>query len=133
MRIVDTVRFFRHLEKMGEASGGKRIFYAFVNIIIMALGVGFAMCVVWLFKSFTNTLQNFVLNWMGIIVCIGLTLLCFLQGFIAQLVLAVTTGVGMFRKEPAGQRAPNAVAFVIAFSTTVGLVVGVILYLIYCT
>ena len=118
--------FLRHITKMIGASGNKRIPYALGNILIMALGVVFALCVKWLWGGAADGSINFIAAVIGIFICIPLTIFCFLQGVLAQIILIFVAGIGMFRRE---ERGGNFLSFLIALATTVGLVIALIVFL----
>ena len=116
--------FIQHLMHMVGASGKKRIVYAFANIVIMAIGIGFALAVKWLWNGLGD--MNFFAWLLGMILCVPLTVYAFLWGFVAQIVLVFVSGIGIFHPE---ERAGNAVAFVISLLTTVGLIVALVILL----
>lgn len=126
MRKTNIFRFIDHIIKMGSASGNKRILYALGNILIMALGVLFAFCIKWLFTGVGDGTINFFAGLLGIILCIPLTVLCFLQGFVAQVALVFIAGIGIFHR---GERFGNFLSFLIALATTVGVIIVLIVYL----
>lgn len=126
MKASTTVNFLRHIRNMVAASGKKRVIYAITNIVVMALGVFFALCVKWCWTgTFVDGSMPFIGGLLGLIVTIPLTLLTFLQGFVAQFALVFITAIGIGNRE---ERRPNVAAFLIALLTSVGLIVaGVIL------
>ena len=107
---------------MASASGPKRIAYAFGNTLVMALGVLFGWCVrfLWIGTLETGSI-HFLAGLFGLIICIPLTLLTFLQGFVAQIALVFISGVGIITPD---DRISNAVAFLLSLATTLGLAVG---------
>lgn len=122
MRKTNIFRFIDHIIKMGSASGNKRILYALGNIVIMALGVLFALCVKWLFTGIDDGTVNFIAGLFGIILCIPLTILCFLQGFVAQVALVFIAGIGIFHR---GERFGNFLSFLIAVGTIAAVIVAI--------
>ncbi len=116
--------FIRHIANMGAASGKKRVLYAFGNIVIMALGVFFAVCVKW---SFAMLSETFIGGVFCIILSVALTVFTFLQGFVAQFALVVIAGIGIANPE---ERGGNVAAFVIALLTSVGLVAAAVVFLL---
>lgn len=116
--------FIRHIANMGAASGKKRVLYAFGNIVIMALGVFFALCVKWSFELLSET---FIGGLFCIIMSVAVAIFTFLQGFVAQFALVVIAGIGIANPE---ERGGNIAAFIIALLTSVGLVAVCIIFLL---
>ncbi len=121
-----TINFIRHISNMATAEGKKRILYAFANIIIMAIAVGAAIGVKMLWEGIDSGNVNFVAGIVGIILCIALGIFSFLQGFVAQLALVVIAGIGIANPD---QRGANVAAFLIAFATSVGLIIAAVILL----
>ncbi len=126
MRFSNLFRFIQHIGNMGAASGKKRVAYAFANILIMALGVLCAVGVKVLAGHMDESFGMLIACVVGIIICGLLALLCFLQGFVAQIALVIIAGIGMFHRE---ERGGNIIAFLIALLTTVGLIVALVIFL----
>ena len=111
-----TIRqFITHVINIIDAKGGKRIFYAIINILIMALSIFFSILVYKMYSSSSETLSSsgfiaWILLWVGIFCCAVIALVCFVEGFIAQIVALVCTGIGMFKSE---QKGANIAAFII--------------------
>lgn len=123
MKFTLIFNFIRHISKMGSASGKMRIVYAFANILIMGLAVFFAVCVKWCWGIMMET--SFIGGLLGLILCVGITIIAFLQGFVAQIALVIIAGIGIANPQ---ERGGNIVAFIIALLTSIGLViVGIIL------
>lgn len=123
MKFTLIFNFIRHISKMGSASGKMRIAYAFANILIMGLAVFFAVCVKWCWDIMMET--SFIGGLLGLILCVGITIIAFLQGFVAQIALVIIAGIGIANPQ---ERGGNIVAFIIALLTSIGLViVGIIL------
>lgn len=126
MRASNLFRFISHIMNMIAASGKKRIAYAFANIIIMALGVFFAIAIKWLAGNMGESIGMLFACGFGILICALLALLCFLQGFVAQIALVIIAGIGMFHPE---ERAGNVISFLIALLTTAGLIAALVIFL----
>lgn len=65
----------------------------------------------------------------GIILLAALCIIFALDGVIAQLVLLVASGIGMFNKAEPDNRAANVIAFIIALLSTVGVAAALAIYL----
>ena len=113
------VNFIRHISDMAAADGKKRIVYAFLNLIAMAIAAGFA----WLFVYCLGVIEStsVVLGIFGLILSGALTVFTFLYGLVGQIALIFIAGAGMFGREDRGS---NFVAFIIALVTTVALVIA---------
>ena len=98
----------RHISDMTTCGGSKRIVYAFLNILAMALGG--------LIDG-----KSVILGIAGLIVSGVFAVFAILYGFIGQFALVFIAGAGMFK---ADERGKNFVAFIIALVTSVGLVVA---------
>lgn len=128
-RFGTLTHFIRHIGNMGAASGKKRVYYALMNIVWMAVGVAAAIGAKFLIEgTFYDGVINFVLGVIGAIICIVMAVVSFLEGFLAQFVLVFMSGIGMRNPE---ERGGNAVAFVISLITSLGLVAaGVVLLML---
>lgn len=115
------INFMQHISKMIVAGGKKRVGYAIGNIVIMALGVFFAVLVKKCLGIMTDS--SFFGGLIGTIICIALTIYTFLQGFIGQFALVIIAGIGIFRSD---ERSGNVAAFIIALVTSVGLVIAAV-------
>ncbi len=120
------VNFIRHIRNMVTASGKKRILYALVNILIMALAVAAAAGIKALVAAMQGGDLNFIVAIALIIVLFVVGIFCFLQGFIAQIALVFIAAAGIANPQ---ERSGNIVAFLIALITTIGLIVAAILAL----
>lgn len=116
--------FFRHISKMGSASGNKRAAYALINIIFMALSVGGAVCVKLSLNLMTD--GSFIGGLIFLIVSAAATIMFFLYGFFAQLALVFIAGIGIKNPE---QRGGNIAALVIALITLAALITACVLLL----
>ncbi len=125
MKRTEWLNFIRHITNMTASNGKKRIAYAIGNIIIMALGVFFAVCVKWCLDYMLNT--SFIIGILILIISCALTIYTFFQGFISQFALVVISGIGIVNPE---ERKYNVAAFVISFLTSVGLVAALVVLLI---
>lgn len=125
MKSTEWLNFIRHIMNMSAASGNKRIAYALGNIIIMMLGVFFAVCVKWCWDYMVDS--SFIVGIIGVIICCALTLFSFFQGFVAQFALVVISGIGIFNPQ---ERMGNVAAFVISLLTSVGLVAALVVFLL---
>ena len=113
------VNIFRHISDMIACGGSKRIVYAFLNILAMALGIGFAWCAIYCVGLIDGT--SIILGIAGLLISGALAVFTVLYGFIGQFALIFIAGAGMFK---ADERGKNFVAFIIALVTSVGLVVA---------
>ena len=119
------VNFIRHIRNMVTASGKKRILYALVNILIMALAVAAAAGIKALVAAMQGGDLNFIVA-IALIIVFVVGIFCFLQGFIAQIALVFIAAAGIANPQ---ERSGNIVAFLIALITTIGLIVAAILAL----
>ncbi len=128
-RFGTLTHFISHIGNMGAASGGKRVYYALMNIIWMAVGVAAAIGAKFLIEgTFYDGFINLILGIIGVIICIAVAVVSFLEGFLAQFVLVFMSGIGMRNPE---ERKGNAVAFVISLITSLGLVAaGIVILMI---
>lgn len=113
------LNIFRHISDMIACGGSKRIVYAFLNILSMALGIGFAWCAIYCVGLIDGT--SIILGIAGLLISGALAVFTVLYGFIGQFALIFIAGAGMFK---ADERGKNFVAFIIALVTSVGLVVA---------
>lgn len=123
MKLFKSAQFMRHISKMADASGRKRVFYAVGHIILMALGVACIRLIQWswTFLLTQSLIVGILLLAVGIFLMVGL----FLEGFVAQIILMFMAGFGI--ASPEGRKG-NIAAFIIALLTSVGWVVaGIIL------
>lgn len=125
MKNTEWINFIRHIMNMTAASGKKRIAYAIGNIIIMMLGVFFAVCIKWSWDYMLNS--SFIVGIIVIIICCALTIFTFLQGFVSQFALVVISGIGIANPE---ERKYNVAAFIISLLTSVGLVAALVVLLL---
>lgn len=109
----------RHISDMVGCGGGKRIVYAFLNVLSMALGIAFAWCAIYCVGLIDGT--SIILGIAGLLISGALAVFTVLYGFIGQFALIFIAGAGMFK---ADERGKNFVAFIIALVTSVGLVVA---------
>ena len=108
----------RHISDMTTCGGSKRIVYAFLNILAMALGIAFTWCAIYCIGLIDG--KSVILG-AGLIVSGVFAVFAILYGFIGQFALVFIAGAGMFK---ADERGKNFVAFIIALVTSVGLVVA---------
>ncbi len=115
-------QFFIHIGNVITGDGKKRILYSIVNIVFMAL----AVLATWgVMKSWDIMFsQTFIGGLILLIICIVFALASIVNGVIGQIVLIVCALISLGDKE---QRAPCAVALVIALLSVAALVVTVIL------
>lgn len=123
----NTVALLRYVGKQVTATGKKRVIYSIVNILLMAAAVGSAIGIRTLYLGMGEI--NFFAAILGIILCAVICVIFAIDGVIAQLVLLVASGIGMFNKAEPENRAPNIAAFIIALLSTVGVAVALVLYL----
>lgn len=109
----------RHISDMTTCGGSKRIVYAFLNILAMALGIAFTWCAIYCIGLIDGT--SIILGIAGLLISGALAVFTVLYGFIGQFALIFIAGAGMFK---ADERGKNFVAFIIALVTSVGLVVA---------
>ncbi len=113
------LNIIRHISDMVSADGKKRLLYAFLNILAMALGLAFGWCAYYCVGVIKDS--SVILGILGLIVSGALAIFSVLYGFIGQLALIFIAGGGMFRAE---ERGYNFAAFLIALLTFVGLIVA---------
>ena len=108
-------RFVHHIVKVGNADGGKRVFYAVLHIFGIALAFAAGFGAYWLISNFGDLLSKNFLTILivipGIIVCVAAAILFFLQGVVAQFATIIFCAVGI--KDPE-QRGGNVLALIIA-------------------
>lgn len=122
-----TLEFIYYIGNQVTASGGKRIIYALANILMMALAVAAAIGIRTLYLGMGEI--NFFAALLGIILCAVVCVIFAIDGVIAQLVMLVASFIGIFNKAAPENRGTNAVAFVIALLSTVGVAVALAIYL----
>ena len=116
-----------YIGKQVTASGKKRIIYSIVNILLMAAAVGSAIGIRTLYLGMGEI--NIFAAIIGIILLAALCIIFALDGVIAQLVLLVASGIGMFNKAEPDNRAANVIAFIIALLSTVVVAAALAIYL----
>ena len=92
--------FFRHISKMGSASGNKRAAYALINIIFMALSVGGAVCVKLSLNLMTD--GSFIGGVFFFLVSAAAPIMFFLYGFFSRITLGVFAGVSIKKTQQPG-------------------------------
>lgn len=122
-----SLELLRYIGKQVTASGKKRIIYSIVNILLMAAVVGSAIGIRTLYLGMGEI--NVFAAIIGIILLAALCIIFALDGVIAQLVLLVASGIGMFNKAEPDNRAANVIAFIIALLSTVGVAAALAIYL----
>ena len=125
-------RFIDHIIKIGDCKGSKRIFYSILHIFVMALACVFAYFayslganngeimsehgfIVWLFAIFALVLCGFI------------AIICFLQGFVAQVATIVISSIYISKAE---EREKNIAALVIASVSFIAVVAAIIVLFI---
>lgn len=119
-----------YFNRIVAAKGAKKISYAIGNAVILALDFAFLWCLVWLFSTIGDSAANVLLNWLGILVCIAGVVYATFQGVIGQLIVIVTSCIGMCRKSEPQYRKPCAVAFAIGLLTLIAAIVGTIVFFV---
>lgn len=121
------VNFVRHIRNMVTADGKRRVIYSFANIIVMAIAVAAVVGIKLLLEGIDAGNVNFVAGAIAIIILIVVGVYSFLQGFVSQLALVIIAATGFANPE---QRGANVAAFVIAFITSVGLIIAAVILLL---
>lgn len=124
MKASSVFRFIRRIQKMASASGKKRTAYAFVNVLLMALGVLSVLGVQWSLSFMSET--SLVVGVLCLIVSVCAAIIFFLQGFVAQIALVFIAAAGIARPE---ERSGNIAALIIALLTTAGLIATCVILL----
>lgn len=114
-------QFFRHIGKILSAERSRRVLYAFVNIIFVALGalVGWGVVKSWELMSS----QTFIAGLLLLIVCIAAALYSFINGIIGQLILLISNFIAIFNPEESKY---TICAVIVALLSLVGMAVTVI-------
>lgn len=121
-------RFLHHISKVGSADGGKRIWYAILHIVAVALAVLFAFLA---YKIFTNIDQilsrtffvGLLLIIFGIAITVFGSVIFFLQGVVAQIALIIFSSIDI---KHGNDRGANSVALTIAVLSMVVFIGAVI-------
>ena len=98
--------FLSHVGKVGAAEKGKRVFYAFLHILGIALGVAAFLGAIWLLNNNSDIAYQNV--GAGIIAVIGMVILfifaaiMFIECFLAQFILMVCGFIGLRNQEERG-------------------------------
>ena len=119
-----------YFNRIVAARGAKKIYYAIGNTVILGIAIALLWCLVWLFSTIGDSAANLLLNWLGILVCIAGLVYASVQGIIGQIILIITSGVGMCRKSEPEFRKPCAVAFAIGLLTLIAAIVGTIVFIV---
>ncbi len=117
-------QLLEHIFKCISAEKGKRILYAVVNIVLIALAVlsGWGIIKAWdiMFE------QTFFGGLIFLIVCCAFALGFLINGVIGQAIHLIVNLIAMFNPE---ERSYAAGAFIIALLSIGGMVVAIILFI----
>lgn len=100
------MKFLSHIGRVAGAEKGKRVFYAFLHILGIALGVAAFLGALWLLNNNSDIAYQNV--GAGIIAVIGMVILfifaaiMFIEGFLAQFILMVCGFIGLRNQEERG-------------------------------
>lgn len=124
MKTLYLVLFDKHIRSMAMAEGKKKIWYAFANIIFIALSFLFA----WFLRLVIVKLKNLTLDpklAITLIIILSIAIaITFMHGGISQVILLFVALIGLFKK---GERLANLVTFLICGLTIAGLVMGIVI------
>lgn len=115
-------QFWRYIGKMMGSFKGRRIVYAVVNVVLMALAALACWGVVACWNAMFEV--NFFAGLLGLIFCVAAAIMCTVNGVVAQLIMLVSSAIGIANPE---ERKYNIAAFIIALLSLVALVVAIAL------
>ena len=123
-------QLFRRVDKIGSASGGKRVAYALGNVFLIALAIAAAYGTYWLCAHIGGIFEDNILVGalaaFGIVVCALSFVVCFLHGVVIQIALIVCAA----KDDTSEERGKNIAAIVLAVLAFVVLIaVAVVLIL----
>lgn len=102
------LKIFSHITKMITATGKMRIFYAFVNVILVLIAFAAGYGIYFFVNHIGDSIGYFIGGIIGIIFCFGVAVTSFLQGAIAEIVLTIMSFIGTFVSK---ERLNNFIAF----------------------
>ena len=100
------LKFLSHVGKVAAAEKGKRVFYAFIHILGIALGIAAFLGALWLLNYNTGIAEQSIGGWIlviiGMVILFVFAVLMFIEGFLAQLVLMICAFIGLRNPEERG-------------------------------
>lgn len=100
------MKFLSHIGRVAGAEKGKRVFYAFLHILGIALGVAAFLGALWLLNNNSDiAYQNVgagIIAVIGMVILFIFAVLMFIEGFVAQMVLMICAFIGMREPEERG-------------------------------
>ncbi len=131
--MLKILNFIAHFIRMATAEGKKRIGYAFLNLLYIAISFAAVFLIVKLYNGrLSDTISTescgvYFGSWLGIIVCAIIGLEFFLLGVVSQAILLVCALIGIIISST---RIGNLVAFLISLASIGALAAGVYFFLI---
>lgn len=129
MRFRNLFRFIKHINKIGICSEKKRIAYSISHIVVMAISCVFAYFTYYLIANGNEIMSNhgfivWLFSLFGIALSAFIAIMCFLQGFIAQIATIVYASIYVYKAE---ERSLNITALVISSVSFVAIIAATVI------
>lgn len=132
MNSKTSYQLIKHLINISDAKGSKRIFYSIFDIFFMALSGLFVYFTYYLIANHSAVFIEhgfliWLFVWLGVIVCILSAFYTFIQGFVAQICVIISSSVSIKRNE---SRRANIVALIVSIFSLIAVAVVVVILVI---